>query len=590
MALMIPPTIHPSVRSGGERRIFEIIRDAPNTDSWICLHSLGLARHCTKRRGEIDFVLLTRTGVFALEVKSGRVARKDGLWVFTDRYGVQHHKSEGPFEQASKAMFALEEDVRRKFGRSNRLSQLLFGYGVIFPDIHFDSTGCEGDGMMVYDVRDRRRPFQSYIDRLGQFTQGRQTSKRLHPTADDIKELVKFLRGDFDLVPPLTLQAEDACDHLLQLTEEQSAVMDDLYEWPRCLIQGPAGTGKTLLAARAARQEARAGRRVLLLCYNRNLGGYLSAALGKEPGSAEIVATSVHQFMEHVIRGSSLYSEFRQLRETTPPSDLYSKLYPEFAQLALLESCSSPFQTFILDEGQDVMTQEILDFFDSCLHGGLEAGRWRVFFDANNQAAVYGSYVPAALERLQGFGRTYLLTLNCRNTRPIAEETAMLAAPKSTPRAKVDGVAVEYSWSDDPNTQPDVLAGILDRLLRNGVPAGRITVLSPLAKEDCCAVHLKNPNLQPVTPENAGSVVSGTNDGISYATVSSFKGLENDFIVLTDVNELTNDWWQSVIYVGMSRARFGLHLILDSKLRKTYEDRLRERMIRIQAISTAAGT
>jgi hypothetical protein len=43
MTRMIPPTIHSSVQSHAERRMYEIIRDAPNTEHWVCLHSLGLA-------------------------------------------------------------------------------------------------------------------------------------------------------------------------------------------------------------------------------------------------------------------------------------------------------------------------------------------------------------------------------------------------------------------------------------------------------------------------------------------------------------------------------------------------------------------
>jgi len=57
MTRMIPETIHSSVQSTAEKRLFEVIRDAPNTDRWVCLHSLGLAHHDTKRRAEIDFVL-----------------------------------------------------------------------------------------------------------------------------------------------------------------------------------------------------------------------------------------------------------------------------------------------------------------------------------------------------------------------------------------------------------------------------------------------------------------------------------------------------------------------------------------------------
>ena len=59
MARMIPSTIHSSVRSGAERRLFKAIRDSPGTESWVVLHSLALAKHESKRRGEIDFLFLT---------------------------------------------------------------------------------------------------------------------------------------------------------------------------------------------------------------------------------------------------------------------------------------------------------------------------------------------------------------------------------------------------------------------------------------------------------------------------------------------------------------------------------------------------
>ena len=106
MTRMIPPTIHSSVQSHAERRMYEVIRDAPGTEHWVCLHSLGLAHHETKRRGEIDFVLLSQHGVFVLEVKGGRIQRRDGVWYSQNRNG-EHPLHESPFDQASSAMFEL---------------------------------------------------------------------------------------------------------------------------------------------------------------------------------------------------------------------------------------------------------------------------------------------------------------------------------------------------------------------------------------------------------------------------------------------------------------------------------------------------
>src|SRR5438094_111475 len=105
MAIMIPATVHPAVRSGAERRIFDQLMNAPGTDDWVCLHSLALARHQVKRRGEIDFLLLSRKGIYVLEIKGGRVARKNGLWIHTDRFGHESVHHESPFDQAGAAMF-----------------------------------------------------------------------------------------------------------------------------------------------------------------------------------------------------------------------------------------------------------------------------------------------------------------------------------------------------------------------------------------------------------------------------------------------------------------------------------------------------
>jgi hypothetical protein len=43
--------------------------------------------------GEIDFLVLApKLGVFALEVKGGRVRREDGVWYFTNRYGEDYKR------------------------------------------------------------------------------------------------------------------------------------------------------------------------------------------------------------------------------------------------------------------------------------------------------------------------------------------------------------------------------------------------------------------------------------------------------------------------------------------------------------------
>ena len=78
MAKMIPSVISPEIKSAAEKHIFEWFRDDPRTSDWIVLHSLGISNHNTVIHGETDFfILVPYMGLFALEVKGGRVKRKD---------------------------------------------------------------------------------------------------------------------------------------------------------------------------------------------------------------------------------------------------------------------------------------------------------------------------------------------------------------------------------------------------------------------------------------------------------------------------------------------------------------------------------
>lgn len=113
MAIMIPSVISPEVKSNAERKIFEWFQNAPGTDKWIVLHSLGIATHNKVIYGETDFLVLApKLGIFALEVKGGRVRRENGIWYFTNRYGKTNSKVRGPFDQARDGIFSIVDAMK----------------------------------------------------------------------------------------------------------------------------------------------------------------------------------------------------------------------------------------------------------------------------------------------------------------------------------------------------------------------------------------------------------------------------------------------------------------------------------------------
>lgn len=56
---------------------------------------------------------------------------------------------------------------------------------------------------------------------------------------------------------------------LLQVTQEQYEILADLELNTRVMIEGPAGTGKTVLAQEFGKRLIKQGKSVLLLFYNK---------------------------------------------------------------------------------------------------------------------------------------------------------------------------------------------------------------------------------------------------------------------------------------------------------------------------------
>src|SRR5580700_418716 len=118
MARMIPEYINPDCKSRAERKLFDRLKTEVD-DNHVVLHSLGLAKHRAKLYSDIDFAILSRRGLLALEIKGGRIERNRGRWYFTNRYGESTSKSESPMSQAKDGMYALRTAVRNKFGDSS---------------------------------------------------------------------------------------------------------------------------------------------------------------------------------------------------------------------------------------------------------------------------------------------------------------------------------------------------------------------------------------------------------------------------------------------------------------------------------------
>jgi hypothetical protein len=557
---MIPSHVSEYNPSKAEIRLFERMRIELN-DDWVVLHSLGLLLHPKKPWSEIDFVLIGPQGLFCLEVKGGRVSRKDGIWCFTDRAGRIHQKKEGPFQQVASASAALYDYLRRE---RPSIGNSITGFGVATPDIRFDISGPDIDSALVYDVNDTTNPFKKYLERLAGYWASRLAKANpnfLSPI--DRTALINLLRGDFELIPSLQLEINQTNKQLIRLTEEQYRVLDGLSENKRVIIRGGAGTGKTLLAAEEARRLSRAGMRTLLCCFNRKLGEFLR---GNLKDCDLLVVRHFHGLMTDYIREAGLMDSLPDAQE----ADLFRVFYPQVCLDALFGlDRLGEFDVLLIDEGQDLLLDTFLDVFDGLVKGGLKSGSWKIFFDPKQD--IFSGLASNVLAHLLQYSPAqYKLAINCRNTIPIAVGTSLLSQFDSDETLRIHGPNVENHWYKDVRDERRLVSRCIGRILSQGVKPECITILSRRQLQNSCIGHgLIEINTPLIDMASSGGL--SFPNAIRFSTVSLFKGLESDVVILVDCDDLWSNDSRLHLYVATSRARVLLAVFLDQGLKPQYQ-------------------
>ena len=568
MAKMIPARFHEETPRS-ERRVFDRLQLDPNTEDWTVLHSLGLSRRGHRPFGEIDFVVLVPgAGVACLEVKGGRLRCQGGVWYTRNREGRESALSRSPIAQAREGAFGLRDAVNRKFGSGSDVAQLLFTALAVFPDVTNPPQAPEYEEWEVIDVEDLRGPISRAVSaalaeeekRIGR----KGASRRATPGA--LKVLRNFLRPDFDIGMARSTRIRRSEERMVRLTEEQYDVLDLFERNSRCLVEGAAGTGKTMLAMEFARRTGPEVGRILLLSFNRLLGEWIKREATEMLPPDSVLAGSYHSCLRSLILRSPVSDEFLLEERSAKgrPEDLFELIYPLYGKLAL-EETGERVDLMILDEAQDLLREPVLDVLNDWLVGGLAGGRWVMLGDFNRQA-LYTESDGEWREKLALYADQFThstLKRNCRNTRSIGEETALLSGFQSLPYRldNEDCLPVDYRYWEDRPHQVRQLKKVLGLLRDDGVPDEEVIVLSPRRFEHSVASDLPTGSVVPL--DRNGSAPRG----VLFSTVHAFKGLESPIVILCDLERLEEDRARALIYTGMSRARSHLILLPHERLK-----------------------
>ena len=527
MATMIPEKPRQFEEASQEGTMFAALEKLP--DDYYVFHSFRITKVKDNvfHESETDFVIFHQNkGILCLEAKAGRVKYERGVWRYANGDPM---RKDGPFNQAASNKWKLMHYIEES--RMNGIiDHCKFLHAVWFPSVteaHLRTMIMppEGDKKLVLTKEALDDP-QPFIDRIFDIDYPGQVQTKL--SSNECQRLIQtVLCPQFDVFPAASFDADLKKMAFHRMLREQAGILNYLGEQRTAVINGAAGTGKTMIAVEKAQRHAAAGQRVLFLCYNARLKDHLSTCYPNE------------NIDYYTIAGLAC-----KLCNTSVPS--YPKLKAVLEDMYL--SDSFPYIHVVVDEGQDFglddieegkLLQMLRDIVNDCNDA---KGTFYIFYD--KLQLVQGRRIP---EYIEDADCKLTLYKNCRNTENIAitstspltdrKPLLMEGCVKGTP-------ATMYFCTNDSITAKldDVLESYKAKGLKN------IVILTTKTEESSALKDVVKGGLY--------------NERYQFTTCRKFKGLEADVIVLVDVDRA--DFTKENIllfYVGASRARISLDII-----------------------------
>ena len=236
------------------------------------------------REGEADFVVFHLDyGLLVLEVKGGaEMFAKGHLWF--RKLASGERQIANPFEQARRNMHALNDAVAERTAGRITCEKYVYAYAVVFP--HGRASGAlplDVANDILIDV-DRMHEFERMIVKA--FMAFPRKAGLL--SRADYVEMLDVLLPRFQIMRPLSPQIESGRERLVELTLNQALAFRGLFSNRQLLVEGVAGSGKTLLAVERALAFARKGVRCLFICYNKELATWIREQLAGDPDRAPV--------------------------------------------------------------------------------------------------------------------------------------------------------------------------------------------------------------------------------------------------------------------------------------------------------------
>ena len=490
-----------------------------------------------KAECEIDFVVFNGSDVLVcLEVKGG---------------DISYDGARGAWAQNGKPM---RDIVRQATESSHALARALAGeteglcidWALCFPDC------CLTAGPLPLEVHRGQVIDQADIldanTALGRLEKLVRTKYGRRPglTASQVRIFIAKLTRSIGFVQVLGVRLAHDERQIVQVTDEQLEVLTDIEANSRILVQGGAGTGKTLIAQSFAKGLADQERTVLLLFFNRGITSMVRYAFEKRGKVQVSTFSSLAKRLaeEHFPEWwAAQHEKGDEFWDTELPLKLFD----------IPRDALPKFDAVIVDEGQD-FKPGWFEFLELLLREP-KSSHFVVFLDPIQDIFGHWQHFPCSPPPARK-----LLKKNCRNTRVIIDYlnhcvptgmTFFHGTPMGVPIREKTTHGLEDELEKATQDIEDLLG-------KNKVSPGKIVILIDNAKDQSC--------LRDVT-SIAGIPLRSTFDrydpesrNLYYSTIEIFKGLEAEVVLLVISNADKESQNGRSLYVRASRARLLLYI------------------------------
>ena len=303
-------------------------------------------------QGECDFILIHPSkGILFIETKSGKTfycSATDEYW----HESIDGETFKNPLNQVIKSQWVILKKLNRQLGVNLNLPH---NYAIAFPEANEISDNLPDELLpQMVIIKTDLEKLQTKIEKaLGVI---KKPLKK--PISRDIhNKILSFLRSEFTITTSLSSRLDDFNTQFFQLERDQVHLLDQFEDNKRVLVEGCAGSGKTVLALEKSQRSFIVKKKVLLLCHNIPLAQQLRKKAKEIKINIDVY--NFHELCEHVVNSTGGKFEVN----ANDIQNFFDFKCPEMLEKHI-PLFFKRYDTIIVDEAQDFVPEWWIPIMD----------------------------------------------------------------------------------------------------------------------------------------------------------------------------------------------------------------------------------